>query len=93
MRPCRTKFTVEPQFPTLQAPAGVATGNNSGYGEYVVGTGKEFALRDQQHQGFSLEALNPKNMVPATLFSFLLRIQSDHRKQKLDVRLSANIQG
>ena len=25
-------------------------------------------------------------MVPATLFSFLLRIQLDHRKQKLDVR-------
>ena len=44
-------------------------------------------------KGFSLESLNPKHMVPATLFSFLLRIQLDHRKQKLDVRHSANAQG
>ena len=65
MRPCRTKFTVEPQFPTLQAPAGVATGNNSQYGEYVVGTGKEFASRDQ--------SLKPKTYGASDLILFSVK--------------------
>ena len=70
MRPCRTKFTVEPQFPTLQAPAGVATGNNSGYGEYVVGTSVEFASKDQQHH---LGSLKPKTYGASNLVLFSVK--------------------